>query len=225
MPDALNISADYTLRPSELAATLEVLIEAKQPVMVWGPPGCAKSEVAQQVAATTNRIYFDVRGLLLDPVDLRGIPWRDDDNITRWAHPEFLPPTDSTALYLVNLEELPSCVPMMQASMYQLVRDRKCGEYTLPEGASIMACGNRQADRGVTLRDHSPCATARRRQRNATQRQPGRMQPCFFVSRPPRARPRPTRCGTRPAARLRRTAPQPLAAPKSASHACPAEHQ
>ena len=159
MPDALNISADYTLRPSELADTLKVLVEAKQPVMVWGPPGCAKSEVAQQVAAATNRIYFDVRGLLLDPVDLRGIPWRDENNITRWAHPEFLPPTDSTALYLVNLEELPSCVPMMQASMYQIVRDRKCGEYTLPEGASVMACGNRQSDRGVTHRMPTPLAS------------------------------------------------------------------
>ena len=159
MPDAETISADYTLRPSQVADTLKVLIAAKQPVMVWGPPGCAKSEVAQQVAAETARNYYDVRGLLLDPVDLRGIPWRDDENRTRWAAPEFLPPSTSTALYLVNLEELPSCVPMVQAAMFQLVRDRKCGEYTLPEGASVMACGNRQSDRGVTHRMPTPLAS------------------------------------------------------------------
>ena len=159
MPDADTISADYTLRPSQVADTLKVLIAAKQPVMVWGAPGCAKSEVAQQVADQTARTYYDVRGLLLDPVDLRGIPWRDDDNRTRWAPPEFLPPTASTALYLVNLEELPSCVPMVQAAMFQLVRDRKCGEYTLPEGASLMACGNRHSDRGVTHRMPTPLAS------------------------------------------------------------------
>ena len=34
MTDPDTISADYTLRPSELAATLKVLIEARQPVMV-----------------------------------------------------------------------------------------------------------------------------------------------------------------------------------------------
>ena len=134
MPDPDTISADYTLRPSELAATLKILVEARQPVMVWGAPGCGKSEVAQQVAAEGGRIYYDVRALLLDPVDLRGIPWRDDDNRTRWAPPDFLPPTDSTALYLVNLEEL-------------------------PEGASLMACGNREADRGVTHRMPTPLAS------------------------------------------------------------------
>ena len=46
-----TISADYTLRPSELAATLALLVEARQPAMVWGPPGSAKSMIAQQVAA------------------------------------------------------------------------------------------------------------------------------------------------------------------------------
>ena len=34
MTDPDTISADYTLRPSELAATLKVLIDARQPVMV-----------------------------------------------------------------------------------------------------------------------------------------------------------------------------------------------
>ena len=159
MTDPDTISADYTLRPSELAATLKVLVEAKQPVMVWGAPGCAKSEIAQQVAADGGRTYFDVRALLLDPVDLRGIPWRDDDNRTRWAPPDFLPPSTSTALYLVNLEELPSGVPMVQAALFQLVRDRKCGEYELPEGASLMACGNRESDRGVTHRMPTPLAS------------------------------------------------------------------
>ena len=95
-PDA--ISADYTLKPSELAETLKVLVDAKQPAMVWGPPGCAKSEIAQQIAAEGGRQYCDVRALLLDPVDLRGIPWRDGDNRTRWAPPDFLPPSTSTAL-------------------------------------------------------------------------------------------------------------------------------
>ncbi|MCY4557665.1 MAG: MoxR family ATPase [Chloroflexi bacterium] len=159
MTDPDTISADYTLRPSELAATLKVLVEARQPVMVWGAPGCGKSEVAQQVAAEGGRTYYDVRALLLDPVDLRGIPWRDDDNRTRWAPPDFLPPTDSTALYLVNLEELPSGVPMVQAALFQLVRDRKCGEYQLPDGASLMACGNRDGDRGVTHRMPTPLAS------------------------------------------------------------------
>ena len=154
-----NISADYTLRPSELAATLALLVEARQPVILWGAPGSAKSAVAQQVAADANRQYVDVRALLLDPVDLRGIPWRDSADRTRWAPPAFLPPTDDPGRWLINLEELPSAVPMVQAALYQLVLDRKVGEYELPEGASLIACGNRESDRGVVHRMPTPLAS------------------------------------------------------------------
>ena len=73
--------------------------------------------------------------------------------------PVFLSPSTSTDLWLVNLEELPSGVPMVQAALFQLVRDRKCGEYELPEGASLMACGNRESDRGVTHRMPTPLAS------------------------------------------------------------------
>ena len=77
MTQPATISADYTLRPSELAAVLALLVEARQPCIVRGPPGAAESMIARHVAALANRQYVDVRTLLLDPVDLRGIPWRD----------------------------------------------------------------------------------------------------------------------------------------------------
>ena len=156
MTQPATIAADYTLRPSELASVLALLVEARQPTIVWGPPGSAKSMIAQQVAAAAHRQYVDVRALLLDPVDLRGIPWRDGADRTRWAPPAFLPPSDDTGLWLINLEELPSAVPMVQAALYQLVLDRKVGEYELPEGASLIACGNRETDRGVVHRMPTP---------------------------------------------------------------------
>ena len=159
MTDPDTISADYSLRPSELASTLALLVEARQPVVVWGAPGCAKSQIAQQVAAQAGREYVDVRALLLDPVDLRGIPWRDSADRTRWAPPAFLPPSDADGSWLINLEELPSALPMVQAALYQLVLDRKCGEYELPEGAALIACGNREGDRGVVHRMPTPLAS------------------------------------------------------------------
>ena len=159
MTEPDTISADYSLRPSELASTLALLVEARQPVVVWGGPGCAKSQIAQQVAAQAGREYVDVRALLLDPVDLRGIPWRDGADRTRWAPPAFLPPSDADGSWLINLEELPSALPMVQAALYQLVLDRKCGEYELPEGAALIACGNREGDRGVVHRMPAPLAS------------------------------------------------------------------
>ena len=92
----------------------------------------------------------------MDPVDLRGIPWRDGADRTRWAPPAFLPPSDADGSWLINLEELPSALPMVQAALYQLVLDRKCGEYELPDGAALIACGNREGDRGVVHRMPTP---------------------------------------------------------------------
>ena len=37
-----NISADYTLRPSELAAVLALLVEARQPCICVGTAGLGK---------------------------------------------------------------------------------------------------------------------------------------------------------------------------------------
>ena len=64
MPDPDTFSADYSLRPGELAGTLALLVEARQPAIVWGPPGCAKSQIARQVAADAGREYIDVRAVL-----------------------------------------------------------------------------------------------------------------------------------------------------------------
>ena len=153
-----TISADYTLRPSELAEVLATLVQARQPTMLWGGPGCGKSQVSNQTADRLAFTYLDIRGPLLDPVDLRGIPWRDEFGRTRWAPPAFLPPTDSTDRYLINLEELPSSVPMVQVALYQLCLERRIGEYELPPGAAIIACGNREQDRSIVHRMPAPLA-------------------------------------------------------------------
>ena len=69
------------------------------------------------------------------------------------------PPDDAGRRWLINLEELPSAVQMGQAAVYQLVLDRKVGEYELPEGASLIACGNRESDRVVVHRMPTPLAS------------------------------------------------------------------
>ena len=66
---------------------------------------------------------------------------------------------DDAGRWLINLEELPSAVQMGQAAVYQLVLDRKVGEYELPEGASLIACGNRESDRVVVHRMPTPLAS------------------------------------------------------------------
>jgi MoxR-like ATPase len=128
-------------------------VNARQPAFLWGGPGIGKSAVIRQLAAALSMPLRDVRALLLDPVDLRGLPFLGNDGRSRWATPEFLPQDGSGILFLDELNAAPA---MVQASCYQLVLDRKLGEYTLPAGWAIIAAGNRDSDRAVTTRMPTP---------------------------------------------------------------------
>jgi MoxR-like ATPase len=59
---------------------------------------------------------------------------------------------------ILALEEFNSAPPSVQAASYQLVLDRKLGEYEVPDNVFIMAMGNRETDRGVTFRMPTPVA-------------------------------------------------------------------
>jgi hypothetical protein len=141
------------MKASGVASALRLLFDARQPVFIWGPPGVGKSDVVRQVAEERNVSLRDIRALLLDPVDLRGLPFLSEQREAKWATPDFLPRDGQGILFL---DELNAAAPMVQASCYQLVLDRKLGEYTLPDGWVIVAAGNRESDRGVTTRMPTP---------------------------------------------------------------------
>jgi hypothetical protein len=56
------------------------------------------------------------------------------------------------------LDELTSAVPTVTAAAYQLILDRRLGEYRLPPEWIVVAAGNRQGDRGVTYQMPAPLA-------------------------------------------------------------------
>jgi MoxR-like ATPase len=51
-----------------------------------------------------------------------------------------------------------SAPPTVSAAAYQLILDRRLGDYVVPEGWVIFAAGNRQGDRGVTYSMPAPLA-------------------------------------------------------------------
>lgn len=138
------------MKPSEIAKAVTVCINARQPVIAWGVPGIGKSQVMQQVAAVLKREVRDIRASLLDPVDLRGIPSTKDGR-THWCPPAFLPSVEDGPT-LILLDELNRAPVMTQNALFQLVLDRKLGEYTLPDTCEIVACCNRQQDGGGVVK-------------------------------------------------------------------------
>jgi len=128
------------------------------PVMLWGPPGIGKSDLVRQVAEKHRAPVIDLRLSQMEPSDLRGIPFRVGETV-EWAVPAMLPDTDRHGeVGILFLDEINAAPPSVSAAAYQLILDRRLGDYQVPQGWAIVAAGNRQGDRAVTYTMPAPLA-------------------------------------------------------------------
>jgi hypothetical protein len=151
------------MRPAQLLVILEQEYTSTRaghhtPVMLWGPPGVGKSDMVREVALKHQAPVIDIRLSQMEPSDLRGIPFRNEDKV-EWAIPSILPDADHQGPQgILFLDEITSAPPTVSAAAYQLILDRRLGEYQVPVGWAIFAAGNRQGDRGVTYSMPAPLA-------------------------------------------------------------------
>ena len=157
--ETLNVRAK-SVKPIILRA-----LKVNRPIFIWGAPGIGKSELVQGLVdegELGNALMIDMRLALLEPTDLRGYPFRNpENNQMEWSPPSDLPSQDLAASYdnvVLFWDELNSAPPSVQAADYQLVLNRRIGQYILPDNVKIVAAGNRETDRGVTYRMPAPLA-------------------------------------------------------------------
>ena len=135
-------------------------------VMLWGPPGVGKSQAVRQIAKeiereTGKRVdVTDVRLLLFNPIDLRGIPVASEDRtLAVWLKPKiFQMDSGEDVLNILFLDEISAAPQSVQAAAYQITLDRVVGEHRLPENCIVIAAGNRVTDKGVAFKMPKPLA-------------------------------------------------------------------
>jgi len=150
------------LSPNKAKASILHALKIKRPIFLWGGPGIGKSDVIHQIAKTIDAKVIDIRLSLWEPTDIKGIPYYNSkENNMVWASPSELP-TEQMAKKHKNivlfLDEMNSAAPSVQAAAYQLILNRKVGQYELPDNVLIVAAGNREADKGVVYRMPAPLA-------------------------------------------------------------------
>jgi MoxR-like ATPase len=142
------------MRPSQIVSALNLCLDVQQPVMIWGSPGVGKSDTVKQTAEKRNIDLIDLRLSQLDSVDLRGVPSVDRERRrTDWNSPSILPYEGKGILFLDEINSAPQGVT---AAAYQLILDRRLGDYVLPEGWNIIAAGNRVSDRAIVNQMPTP---------------------------------------------------------------------
>ena len=129
-------------------------------VMLWGMPGVGKSQGVRQLAQYIGRHtgkkveVTDVRLLLFNPIDLRGIPTADQNKqFAIWLRPKiFDMRPDADTVNLLFLDEISAAPPSVQAAAYQITLDRVIGEHRLPDNCIVLAAGNRVTDKSVAYK-------------------------------------------------------------------------
>lgn len=129
-------------------------------VMLWGPPGVGKSQGVREIASriekeTKKKVNVtDVRLLLFNPIDLRGIPTSNaDKTLAVWLRPQIfnMDPSDKV-INILFLDEISAAPQSVQAAAYQITLDRTVGEHKLPENCIVIAAGNRVTDKSVAYK-------------------------------------------------------------------------
>ncbi len=126
-------------------------------IMLWGAPGVGKSQGVKQIANgienNTNKkvVVLDVRLLLFNPVDLRGIPTANQEKtLAIWLKPQiFQMDESSNVINILFLDEISAAPQSVQAAAYQITLDRTVGEHKLPNNCIVIAAGNRITDKSV----------------------------------------------------------------------------
>lgn len=159
------------LKASDLVEAIKTAFFARRPMFLHGQPGAGKSDLVRdasrqlsQLAGLSNFECRDVRASQLESVDLRGLPYIEN-GVTNWSKPSFLPdPYEMNAdgtfkldkdgqkiptCGILFLDELNQANPGTQAASYQLILDRRLGDYELPPGWVVIAAGNRAIDRAI----------------------------------------------------------------------------
>lgn len=231
----------HRMTPSVIEGALLACSIAQIPTFVWGPPGVGKSSILQQIATRLGIAFIDVRLSQMDPTDVRGMPYKiEEDGQTvgvDWSPPLMFPkdlnktgyrtleaveafislgslnpvgsngihyikepkytvrsleegktaylveedcgPTGLTVVVkddktdkvvggrimwravgeaeaIIAFEEMNSAPPSVLAACYQIILDRRVGNYVLPRKVSMFAMGNRETDKGVTFKMPTP---------------------------------------------------------------------
>ncbi len=129
-------------------------------VMLWGPPGVGKSQAVRQIGknieTTTGKtvVITDVRLLLFNPIDLRGIPTANaEKTLAIWLKPQIfqMNPNDDI-VNILFLDEISAAPQSVQAAAYQITLDRVVGEHKLPDNCIVLAAGNRTTDKSVAFK-------------------------------------------------------------------------
>ncbi|MFQ5330255.1 MAG: hypothetical protein ACE5D4_09760, partial [Thermodesulfobacteriota bacterium] len=132
---------------------IRLTLEARklgQSVLLMGSPGIGKTSVPRacteilRADGVENPECHIHEASSLNPTDSKGVPfiWK---GVSDFGRPAILPKNENGQGFVV-IDEVASCNPMTQTSLYPLFQERRLATYTLGKGWTIVGTGNFSTD-------------------------------------------------------------------------------
>jgi len=130
----------------------DIAYEIHDSIMQWSGPGFGKSQAVIQwnnqrckSDKNWNPDICDIRLSMKEPVDLVGVPLptrMDGQMRTVWCIPSVWPEDGRFSGGVIHLDEMNQGQPAILNAAFQLIQDRRLGDYKVPDNYLIIASSN-----------------------------------------------------------------------------------
>ncbi len=143
-----KLSSGYTY--DQLFPLIRSTLDAGISVLLLGPPGIGKSTIAMDLARIMRKPMIDIRLAQKDPAELGGVYFPDRETQTLELFPPGWVKRACSEACFVFLDEFNAAVTKLhQAAAYQIVLERRIGDFRFHPGTVVMAAGNREEDNAI----------------------------------------------------------------------------
>lgn len=136
----------------QLFPLIRSTLEAGISVLLLGAPGIGKSTLAVNLAHVMKKTLIDIRLAQKDPAELGGVYFPNRETQTLELFPPAWVKRACSEPCLVFLDEFNAAVTKLhQAAAYQIVLEKRIGEFQFHPETVVLAAGNREDDNSIVM--------------------------------------------------------------------------
>jgi MoxR-like ATPase len=148
------------MKPSLVAEAVKECVAADITPIIWGAPGCGKTQVIEQTAAAIGYECIKAHPAVDDPVDWKGLPMPSGDGVSAEFRPygNLLRCLNASKPTIVFLDDLGQSPQSVQAALMQVIHGRELNGQRISDLVRFVAASNRETDRAYVQRLITPIA-------------------------------------------------------------------
>jgi hypothetical protein len=121
--------------------TLIICIAAREPVVIWGPPGQGKTSVIKHIAEEQKRHLEIILASIREPQDFAGLPMLSN-GVATLMPPDWAKRLADVKNGILFTDEVNTAPPSVQAALLRVCLDKVAGDCHLGDDTSVVAAAN-----------------------------------------------------------------------------------